>query len=161
MCTLTIVQTHNFAQKTVQLGQRTALWQTTKEKSIHSIMCKPLCKKITVQKPPCNAQLCVCDKRLCNCETFQPRNCARTKTICAMHNCAPLEPSPLLSSPLCSPSSPPLPNLPLILPKLCLPTITCSTASSGGWFGEKLGITEISSFHSFKNNSKSACVNQI
>ena len=60
----------------------------TKEKSIHSIMCKPLCKKITVQKPPCNAQLCVCDKRLCNCETFQPRNCARKKHLCNAQLCS-------------------------------------------------------------------------
>ena len=90
----------------------------------------------------CAPQLCFTNV-LHNCG---PQLCS---TI-VLHNCAPQ----LCSTTVLQKSFSQLPSLlpllpslplrfPLILPKLCLPTITCSSASSEGWYGEKLGIFSV------------------
>ena len=110
----------------------------------------------------------VYNKRLCNCDIFRPRNCGRkfcatnnratvlhncASQMCStivLHNCAPQLWSTIVlhksfsQLPSLLPLLPSLPlRLPLVLPKLCLPTITCSSASSEGWYGEKLGIFSV------------------
>ena len=162
LCTLTSVQE--------RLSNREQHCDNQPMNICYSIMCN----KPTVQKDHfvkghrATHRVQVYNKRLCNCDIFQPRNCERkfcatnnratvlhncASQMCStivLHNCAPQLWSTIVlhksfsQLPSLLPLLPCLPlSPPLILPKLCLPTITCSSASSEGWYGEKLGIFSV------------------
>ena len=157
MCTLRIVQTHSCARKAVTGVESNIVTinQRIEQEQLFNYVQEDHCAKGNWVKDIVQRTIVsVCNKRLCNCETFRPRNCARKKHLCNAQprNCAPLE-DPLFSAPLSAPHPPP--QSPPHPPQTLSPhnhLLQCKQWGVG--LGRNWGETEISSFQSLIYKSK-------